>query len=163
MNKLKSKVFNREVNVMDCILPPTSKRVKENTCPKVNEKIKRETVVSINACISGEKDIDRRLKKLDAEWDIERFIEINAASAVLIGTLMGTGKNKKWLAIPITVGIFLLEHAVEGWCPSLPILRKFGVRTQEEIIGEKNVLKIHRGDFSSEPLDPETMLDISEE
>lgn len=42
---------------------------------------------------------------------------------------------------------FLLMHAVQGWCPPIPVLRRFGVRTTFEIDRERNALKALRGDY----------------
>jgi len=56
--------------------------------------------------------------------------------------------NKKFFAIPCVVLPFLFQHAVRGWCPPVPILRRKGVRTRREIDAEKYALKALRGDFS---------------
>jgi len=45
----------------------------------------------------------------------------------------------------------LLMHATQGWCPPVPVLRRFGVRTRHEIDAEKYALKILRGDFDGIP------------
>jgi hypothetical protein len=42
---------------------------------------------------------------------------------------------------------FLLQHALQGWCPPVPLLRKTGVRTMREIDIERYALKALRGDF----------------
>ena len=47
----------------------------------------------------------------------------------------------------VGVGAFLLQHALQGWCPPLPLLRQLGVRTAEEINEERTALKTIRGDF----------------
>jgi hypothetical protein len=44
---------------------------------------------------------------------------------------------------------FLLRHAIEGWCPPVPLLRRWGVRTRLEIEQERYALKLLRGDFDS--------------
>jgi hypothetical protein len=49
--------------------------------------------------------------------------------------------------VPLVVGSFLLQHAVQGWCPPLPVFRRWGVRTQPEIDYERYALKALRGDF----------------
>ena len=55
-----------------------------------NERIRRQTEQSITRLRhAGPTAIQRRLDELDAEWDIERVLEANAASAVLIGTGLG--------------------------------------------------------------------------
>lgn len=40
-----------------------------------------------------------------------------------------------------------MQHAIQGWCPPLPILRKLNIRTSKEIEQEKYALKIIHGDF----------------
>ena len=42
---------------------------------------------------------------------------------------------------------FLVQHSVQGWCPPMPLFRKLGVRTRQEIEREKYALKALRGDF----------------
>jgi hypothetical protein len=61
-----------------------------------------------------------------------------------------------------TVGFFLLQHALQGWCPPLPIIRALGVRTAEEISAEKAVLKRMRGDFSQDTDNVNEMLTMVE-
>ena len=41
----------------------------------------------------------------------------------------------------------LFQHAVQGWCPPIPLLRRLGIRTSREIEIERVALKILRGDF----------------
>ncbi|HET9942578.1 MAG TPA: hypothetical protein VFR05_04515, partial [Terriglobia bacterium] len=41
----------------------------------------------------------------------------------------------------------LLQHAVQGWCPPVPLFRRLGIRTQREIDEERYALKAMRGDF----------------
>lgn len=60
------------------------------------------------------------------------------------------------------VGFFLLQHALQGWCPPLPIIRKIGVRTAEEINQEKTVFKLIRGDFTGNTDDINALLTMTE-
>lgn len=39
-------------------------------------------------------------------------------------------------------------HAVQGWCPPVPISRRPGFRTASEIARGRNALKALRGDFA---------------
>ena len=50
--------------------------------------------------------------------------------------------------LPLVVSGFLLQHAIQGWCPPLPVFRKLGFRTRAEIEQERYALKLLRGDFS---------------
>jgi hypothetical protein len=65
----------------------------------------------------------------------------------LIGTGLGASVNRRWFALPAIVGAFLLQHAVQGWCPPLPVFRRLGFRTAAEIDRERYALKALRGDF----------------
>jgi hypothetical protein len=42
---------------------------------------------------------------------------------------------------------FLFQHAIQGWCPPVPVLRKLGFRTSYEIEQERRALMALRGDF----------------
>jgi hypothetical protein len=132
------------------MLPSTVGRVPQNTADEVNEQIHRRTEESIAWTIRrGPVAVERRLAELDREWDIERLLEANASSIILVGLVLGTTANRKFLLVPAAVAAFLLLHALQGWCPPLPILRRLGVRTQAEIESERYALKAMRGDFAA--------------
>jgi hypothetical protein len=84
---------------------------------------------------------------LDREWDIERTLEANAASVALIGLGLGTFLDRRLYVLPALVCGFLLQHAIQGWCPPVPLFRRLGVRTASEIDHERYALKALRGDF----------------
>lgn len=92
-------------------------------------------------------DIDRRLRELEWEWDIERALETNASIVSLIGLALGAGVDRRFFILPAIVAGFLLQHGVQGWCPPVEIFRRLGVRTTEEIEAERYALKYMRGDF----------------
>lgn len=96
--------------------------------------------------------IERRLRELDEEWDIERAIEANAATLAFAGTALSMVHDRRWAFLPLAVSGFLLQHATQGWCPPVPVLRAFGFRTQGEIERERYALKAMRGDFDGLPL-----------
>jgi hypothetical protein len=50
--------------------------------------------------------------------------------------------------LPAVVAGFLLQHAVQGWCPPVPVFRRLGIRTAREIDLERYGLKAIRGDFN---------------
>jgi len=130
------------------MLPATTERVAVNTDEEVNERIRRRTEQSVALCAAaGPEAIERRLAELDREWDIERTLEANAASLALIGLGLGSFVDRRFLALPAVVAGFLLQHALQGWCPPVPILRRLGFRTQSEIDEERYALKALRGDF----------------
>jgi len=130
------------------MIPDTSTRVPQNTAESINSRIREQTRANVaQHARGGASAIDGRLRELDSEWDIERVLEANAASAVLIGCALAATVDRRFLALPAIVGGFLLQHAVQGWCPPLPVFRRLGVRTQPEIEEERMALKALRGDF----------------
>ena len=130
------------------MIPSTVDRVPLHTCETSNERIRQQTEENVaHYAAEGREAIDARLKELDREWDIERTLEMNASTAVLVGLTLGATVNKKFFALPAAVAGFLLQHAIQGWCPPLPIFRRLGFRTQSEIEEERYALKAARGDF----------------
>lgn len=69
-------------------------------------------------------EISRRLEALDRKWDIERWLETNASGFALGGLLLGAAVNRKWLLLTAGVLGLLLQHALQGWCPPVPALRR---------------------------------------
>lgn len=137
------------------MLPSTVDRVPAHTADEINAQIHRQTEANIaKYARAGSAAIEHRLKELDEEWDIERVLEANAATASLIGLTLGATVDRRWFLFPAVVAAFLLQHALQGWCPPLPIFRSRGVRTASEIDYERYALKALRGDFervSGEP------------
>jgi hypothetical protein len=134
------------------MIPSTVERVPEHTADHVNEQIRRQAEERITRLASeGPEAIDRRLAELDHEWDIERTLEANASSLALAGVVLGATVHRRWLILPGVVAAFLLQHAIQGWCPPLPIFRRMGIRTQSEIDEERYALKALRGDFRNLP------------
>jgi hypothetical protein len=130
----------------------------------VRAKTSAETLQQIDAAIDEKilyfstqpkEVISQRIAELDREWDIERWLETNASTVALTSLVLGVGKNRLFLLVTGTVLGFLLMHAVQGWCPPVPVLRKFGVRTRSEIDREKFALKVLRGDFQDIARNPE--------
>lgn len=130
------------------MIPSTSLRVAEHTADHVNEEIRHQTEANVVRYASAGPDaINRRLGELEREWDIERTLEANAATLAAVGAGLALLVHRRFALIPLVVGSFLLQHAVQGWCPPVPILRRMGVRTEREINRERYALKALRGDF----------------
>jgi len=95
--------------------------------------------------------ISRRIEELDEEHDLDQTMALYGSGIGLGSILLSFIGGKKWLFVGgITLG-FLLKHALDGTSPYVPLVRKFGVRTREEIEREKYALKILRGDFADMP------------
>lgn len=134
------------------MLPATNRRVAQNTCEHINREIAQETQLRIARYISASPEqIDQRLQELNEEWDVERVLEANASSLMLIGLTLGATVDRRWFIAPGVIAAFLLQHALQGWCPPIPVLRRLGVRTSAEINRERYALKILRGDFQELP------------
>lgn len=123
-------------------------RVRKNTSSKINNHIDVKIKESIERYASLDANaITLRIKQLDKEWDIERTLEVNMSTLALTGVAFGAFNHRRWLILPGVVLGFFAQHALQGWCPPLPLFRRLGYRTKAEIDREKYALKILRGDF----------------
>jgi hypothetical protein len=133
---------------MKTIVAETRNRVEKHTSRRSRARIEKKTRVNVQARAQGNRSsIRERLRDLDREWDIERVIEANSSSLALGGTLLGLFVNRWFFVLPLAVTTFLLQHAIQGWCPPVPLLRRLGYRTPREIHEERTALKAIRGDF----------------
>jgi hypothetical protein len=134
------------------MIPATTTRVQDSTDEAINERIHRQTERNLaHFAGKGRNQINRRLEELDREWDVERVLEANAASIAFLGLGLGAFVDRRLFVLPAIVAGFLLQHAVQGWCPPIPIFRRIGVRTATEIDSERYALKVIRGDFDELP------------
>lgn len=129
------------------MIPTTADRVAVASSSATNRRIRADIEASIRWHAAHPERIDDRLRALDAEWDIERALEMNASALAFSGVMLGAAVDRRWLALPALVTAFLFQHAVQGWCPPLPILRHYGFRTAREIETERQALKAVRGDY----------------
>jgi len=131
----------------------TLRRVPPRTADLVREEIEYDTLARLARCARSNALIERRLGELEREWNLERTLEAWFASAVLAGFALGARRDSRWFALPAVAAGFMLQHALQGWCPPLPVLRRLGFRTEEEISHERYALKGMRGDFAGLGLD----------
>src|ERR1041385_78406 len=86
-------------------------RVRRNTSASVLRRIDQEIEDSVQYHSSQPTEvISQRIRDLEAEWTIERWLETNASALAFTGTVLGLTVNKKWLAIPLIVTGFLFQH-----------------------------------------------------
>lgn len=76
---------------------------------------------------------------------------MDASVLVMLGVLLGARVDRRFLALPIAVFSFFGQHALQGWCPPIPLFRRLGVRTHREIARKRYALKALRGDFDDLP------------
>jgi hypothetical protein len=139
--------------------PGTDSRVPRHTAGAVNARITEQARERVRKYAGADRaEITARIAQLKREWDIERTLEANAASVALIGLGLGAFVNRRFFMLPALVAGFLLQHAVQGWCPPLPVFRRLGVRTASEIHDELIALRILRGDFEKTS-DPDQAFD----
>jgi len=126
---------------------PTTDRIRANTSEAVNRRIDHETRGAIDEAVRSPSATRARLDELDREWNVDRAVMLNfgVAGAVTafqaMRNLRQTGGMGGWgLLFWVQLG-FLVNHAVNGWCPPLPILRRLGFRSAQEISAERCALE----------------------
>lgn len=119
----------------------------DNTAEPVNRRIHAQIVDSVHYYAQHPHLIAERLEELDAEWDIERTLEVHAAGLSLAGLALARLRDPRFALVPFAVAGFLLQHALQGWCPPVALFRRLGVRTETEINAERMALRSLRGDF----------------
>lgn len=122
------------------MLADTAHRVEWNTAEDINRARREEIRQRLEHYVACRGEISERLAELDREWDIERAIEANAATVALVGLGLAAFVDRRFIALPAAVAGFLLQHAIQGWCPPVPILRRLGFRTATEIGDERHGL-----------------------
>lgn len=135
------------------MIPSTVERVPNSTSSEVNRRIEAQIAECVRRHAEHPQAIDHRLQELDREWDTERTLEANASMLGFVGVVLGAFVSPWWLLVPAIVTAFLFQHAIQGWCPPVPILRRLGFRTEREIDIERNALKVLRGDYG--PIGPD--------
>lgn len=123
-------------------------RVRAHSDQGQNQRIDAQTQHCLERHGTSEREaISRHIQELDREWDVERYLQMNAGLVSLTGVLLGAFVNRRFLVLPAAVFGFFFQHGTQGWCPPLPVFRRMGVRTRREINKEKYALKALRGDL----------------
>ncbi len=123
-------------------------RVRAHSNRLQNHRVDAQTQQCLERYAAGDREaISRHIDALDREWDVERYLQMNAGIVSLSGVVLGAMVTRRFLVLPAVVFGFFFQHATQGWCPPLPVFRKMGVRTRREINQEKYALKALRGDF----------------
>jgi hypothetical protein len=139
------------------LVAPDDDRVREHTDPEVLSRLDRSMVDRVRdlaqdpATPAGRMAISQRIDALEREWDIERVLEANAGTLALLGTWKAIRRGRAWALLPLVVTGFLIQHAVQGWCPPMVVLRRLGLRSRQEIEVERWALKLLRGDADHLP------------
>lgn len=144
-------------------LPPTAERVEQNAPPEVNEQIRRQAEAHYARAASSDIErIDERLRELDQEWDVERTLQTNYGIVTILGITLGALVARPWFLFSALASGFMVQHALQAWCPPVSLFRRWGYRTAREIDQECYALKALRGDFKgSEAKQPLKALDAA--
>lgn len=128
---------------------PDTDRTRANTWPHVNRRLDHETELRLQADAGRDRGaLTNRVEELEREWDFDRIIEAEASVMGLTGLMLTILVDRRFFVIPALVTSMMLLHATQGWYPLLPLLRRVGVRTADEIERERYAVKALRGDFS---------------
>ena len=128
---------------------PEADRVKANTWREVNERLDTEAAARLEAATGQGADLSRAIENLDREWDFERVLETEVSTMGLLGLALALRYHPGFMFIPGFAAAMMLLHGVQGWYPLLPIFRRMGIRSQNEIDRERYALKALRGDFDA--------------
>lgn len=130
------------------LLPATATRIRDASPDTANRAIRQQTVDRLARAAAQPATIGHDIAALDREWDVERALMANAATLATAGALLALTVNPRFAVVPAVVGGFLLQHALQGWCPPLPVIRALGFRAAREIAAERAALQALRGDFA---------------
>jgi hypothetical protein len=126
-------------------------RAADQAAPAADRQVRRQIQANIAYYAAHPERIDERLAELDREWDLERLLELNSATLSLLGIVLALRGSRRWLVLPIAVQSFFMQHAVQGWCPPVPVFRRLGVRTPAEVESERAALRALRDEHRPVP------------
>ena len=134
------------------LMRDTSSRVEDQTDESLNRAIRQRVDADLMELDGGSRaQLSGRLQHLSEEWDIERVLQLNASVVAGLGFLLAGRLDRRFLLLPAAAFSFLLQHAVQGWCPPLRVFRRLGIRTTREIERHRYAVKTLRGDFDDLP------------
>jgi hypothetical protein len=123
-------------------------RVRANTWPPVNHWLDQRAEERVHYHAASGDTLTRRVEELGREWDFERVLEAEASSVGLAGLALGLFVSRTFLVVPGVAAAMVLLHALQGWYPLLPLFRRLGIRSQDEIDRGRYAMKALRGDFT---------------
>lgn len=101
-------------------------------------------------CAGNRRRIERRLRELDEEWDLESVLETQESLVASLGTVVGAVVNRRLPSVPMSWSAALVRLAANR-LPLAALLRRTGLRTSREIEIERMALRLLRGDLVSHP------------
>lgn len=93
----------------------TATRVEHQTNPRFNQRIKDDIRDRLNLYRNQNRNlIDKRLHRLDREWDTERTLQTNFALLSQIGVALTAKLNRRWSILAIGIPVFTIQHTLQG-------------------------------------------------
>ena len=96
-----------------------------------------------------------RLRELDREWGQEQALQFGAAAVGFVGAELSLTVSSAFALLPAFAFATLAQYLIQGWCPPLVLLARFGLRSSSEIDRERYALTASVGE-AQEPRLPET-------
>jgi hypothetical protein len=100
---------------------------------------------------AGPAAIEQRLCALGQEWTTGRMVKATTAIGILSGLALAYFVNIWWLALPVAMGLLLIQYAFSRVSVLTFLFRALGFRSSLEIEHERLALKALRGDFRHIP------------
>lgn len=126
-------------------------RIPSDTLRDVDRRIEEATGAQLRRCAGSRRRIERRLRELDEEVDLESLLDRNASVVASFGVMVGALVNRRLPSVPVSWTASLVQLAARGWSPLEPLLRRLGIRTAREIEIERVALGILRDDLDRLP------------
>lgn len=126
---------------------PAHDDIRRHTMRGANKRIDQKTREAIDAVEDSPTKIRARLEELDREWNVDRALMLNFAVLGSVSSSLAARsfyKHRKfggWAALFATQLGFLAFHAVKRWCPPMPVFRRLGFRSDQEIAEERSALR----------------------
>jgi hypothetical protein len=113
---------------------------------------RHETEETISKVVhAGPAAIEQRLTALSREWTTGRLVKVTTAIGLLVGLALAGFVNIWWLALPVAMGLLLIQYAFSRVSLLSYLYRSLGFRSSLEIEHERLALKALRGDFRHIP------------
>lgn len=117
-------------------------RIPLDTLSAMDLRIEEATGAQLRRCAGNRRRIERRLRTLDAEVDLESLLERNASIVASLGVILGTLVNRRLPSVPVSWTASLVQLAARSYSPLESLLRRMGIRTSREIEIERVALGI---------------------
>jgi hypothetical protein len=132
---------------------PETDPIRRHTSVAANRRIDRATRGALLETAHSREKIAQRLVELDREWTVDRALMMNFAivgglsASMTMRRLVRDGKLGGWGLLFWTQMAFLAHHAIRRWCPPLPVFRRLGFRSEQEISDERTALMAQLADL----------------